>query len=186
MSDYRVKVTVRNDRLLRAIESKGYVAGQKFAEAAGVPYVTINNLISLKQSAIGSDGELRPAVEKLCAFLGAMPSELFTESALYHRLESNSVELSMDEAEAMQMLCPSEAIEQNQLSGAIERMLDSLPSRGRRMIELRFGIGCKPHTLEEAGDVMGFGKERARRLEAQALRIMRHPSRTKEVLELMQ
>lgn len=82
MSDYRVKVTVRNDRLLRAIESKGYVAGQKFAEAVGVSYVTINDLVSLKQSAIGRDGELRPAVEKLCAFLGAMPSELFTESAL--------------------------------------------------------------------------------------------------------
>lgn len=186
MSDYRVKVTIRNDRLLRAIERAGFVAGQKLADAAGISYATLHALVALKLSAVDKDGELRPPVEKLCVFLSVMPSEVFTESAMYHKLETNSVELSMDEASAMQMLCPSSMIEQEQLSAAVELMLGSLPPRRRKVIELRMGIGCRPHTLKEAGVVLGVTPERVRSLESDALRKLRHRSIADPVRALMQ
>ncbi len=38
MSDYRVRVSVRNARLLRAIEQAGHRPGPQFANAVGISY----------------------------------------------------------------------------------------------------------------------------------------------------
>ncbi len=48
----------------------------------------------------------------------------------------------------------------------IERALDSLPERERRVIELRFGLnGGQPCTLEEVGRAFGVTRERIRQIE---------------------
>jgi DNA-binding CsgD family transcriptional regulator len=56
-------------------------------------------------------------------------------------------------------------------------MLDSLTPRESKILKLRFGVGCDEHTLEEVGKVYGMTKENVRRIEARALRKLRHPSR---------
>ncbi len=38
MSDYRVRITVRNARLLRAIENAGHRPGRQFAALVGIEY----------------------------------------------------------------------------------------------------------------------------------------------------
>jgi len=47
--------------------------------------------------------------------------------------------------------------------------LAELPERERRILELRFGIDCEPHTLEAIGRELGLTRERTRQLESQAL-----------------
>ncbi len=55
--------------------------------------------------------------------------------------------------------------------------LEELPPREREALELRYGLkNGKPHTLEAIGKQLGVTRERARQLEAQALRRMRHPN----------
>jgi RNA polymerase primary sigma factor len=53
----------------------------------------------------------------------------------------------------------------------IERALDSLPERERKVIELRFGLhGGQPCTLEEVGRAFGVTRERIRQIENNTLK----------------
>ena len=53
----------------------------------------------------------------------------------------------------------------------IDRALDSLPERERRVIELRFGLkGSQPCTLEEVGRAFGVTRERIRQIENNTLK----------------
>ena len=50
------------------------------------------------------------------------------------------------------------------------RVLDSLPDRDRKVLELRFGLkGERPRTLEEVGERFGVTRERIRQVEAKTL-----------------
>ncbi len=53
----------------------------------------------------------------------------------------------------------------------IQRALDSLPERERKVIELRFGLtGSQPCTLEEVGRAFGVTRERIRQIENNTLK----------------
>jgi RNA polymerase primary sigma factor len=53
----------------------------------------------------------------------------------------------------------------------IQRALDSLPERERKVIELRFGLtGSQPCTLEEVGKAFGVTRERIRQIENNTLK----------------
>jgi RNA polymerase primary sigma factor len=53
----------------------------------------------------------------------------------------------------------------------IERALESLPERERRVIELRYGLtGDRPRTLEEVGRAFGVTRERIRQIENNTLK----------------
>jgi RNA polymerase primary sigma factor len=53
----------------------------------------------------------------------------------------------------------------------IDRALDSLPPRERKVIELRFGLkGEQPRTLEEVGQAFGVTRERIRQIENNTLK----------------
>ena len=53
----------------------------------------------------------------------------------------------------------------------VQKALDSLPDRERRVIELRFGLlGHQPFTLEEVGRAFGVTRERIRQIENNTLK----------------
>src|SRR3954471_18088896 len=53
----------------------------------------------------------------------------------------------------------------------IQKALDSLPERERKVIELRFGLtGSQPCTLEEVGRAFGVTRERIRQIENNTLK----------------
>jgi RNA polymerase primary sigma factor len=55
--------------------------------------------------------------------------------------------------------------------GDIQRALDALPERERKVIELRFGLqGEQPRTLEEVGRAFGVTRERIRQIENNTLK----------------
>jgi RNA polymerase primary sigma factor len=56
----------------------------------------------------------------------------------------------------------------------VQRALDQLSERERRIIELRYGLtDGRRRTLEEIGRALGMTRERARQIEATALRRLR-------------
>ncbi len=72
---------------------------------------------------------------------------------------------------------PEETVSEMLESEDLQKMLDSLPERERRVLQLRFGLGGeRPLTLNEVGSVMGITRERVRQLEVQALKRLRSPS----------
>ncbi len=61
------------------------------------------------------------------------------------------------------------------LEKEISDLLDKLPEKERRVIELRFGLrGEEPRTLREIGDILNISRERVRQLETRALRKLRN------------
>ncbi len=67
-----------------------------------------------------------------------------------------------------------ESVLQEVLEKEIYDLLDRLPEKERRVIELRFGLrGNEPKTLREIGDILGVSRERVRQLETRALRKLR-------------
>jgi len=70
--------------------------------------------------------------------------------------------------------------------GDIERALDSLPDRERKVIELRFGLsGAQPCTLEEVGRAFGVTRERIRQIESKTLAKLRHPHRSQKLRDYL-
>jgi RNA polymerase primary sigma factor len=71
---------------------------------------------------------------------------------------------------------PTEFAAQQMLRHDLASALDSLSERERRIIDLRYGlIDGQRRTLEEVGRVLGMTRERARQIEAEALRRLRQP-----------
>ncbi len=71
---------------------------------------------------------------------------------------------------------PTEFASQQMLRSDLATALDHLNERERRIIDLRYGlVDGQRRTLEEVGKVLGMTRERARQIEAEALRRLRQP-----------
>lgn len=69
----------------------------------------------------------------------------------------------------------------------VQALLSELPEREKRVLRLRFGLdGDGSHTLAEIGTAYGVSRERIRQLEALALDRLRHSSRSKPLLDLLE
>ena len=67
MGDYRVRISVRNARLLRAIEAAGYRPGLAFAQAVGINYnAAVLPYLNLTRSPLNRQGLLRECAWSLC------------------------------------------------------------------------------------------------------------------------
>jgi len=72
---------------------------------------------------------------------------------------------------------PDDTATYNLLKENLCLVLESLPSREVRILQLRFGLlDGQVYTLEEVGRKMGVTRERVRQIQAQALSRLRHPS----------
>ncbi|HEX9374486.1 MAG TPA: RNA polymerase sigma factor RpoD [Roseiflexaceae bacterium] len=71
---------------------------------------------------------------------------------------------------------PIESAAHHILREQIEHVLQKLPERERRIIQLRYGLyDGQYRTLEEVGREFGITRERIRQIEARVLRKLRHP-----------
>jgi RNA polymerase primary sigma factor len=71
---------------------------------------------------------------------------------------------------------PAEAATVSLLREHLEEVLQKLPERERKIIQLRYGLrDGRYRTLEEVGLEFGITRERIRQIEAVALRKLRHP-----------
>ncbi|MBC8162982.1 MAG: sigma-70 family RNA polymerase sigma factor [Roseiflexaceae bacterium] len=71
---------------------------------------------------------------------------------------------------------PAEFASRQLLRSDLSAALDHLSDRERRIIDLRYGlVDGQRRTLEEVGRVLGMTRERARQIEAEALRRLRAP-----------
>ena len=82
---------------------------------------------------------------------------------------------------------PSDSASQQMLKEQMEVLLETLESRERQVIELRFGlVDGQPRTLEEVGQAFGVTRERVRQIETKALRKLRHPVRSRKLRDYLQ
>ncbi len=81
---------------------------------------------------------------------------------------------------------PQDASVTESLKRCLCKVMDSLSPREAKVLRMRYGIevGCD-HTLEEVGQCFAVTRERIRQIEAQAIKKLRHPTRSSELSSFM-
>ncbi|MGD8813930.1 MAG: sigma-70 family RNA polymerase sigma factor [Anaerolineales bacterium] len=81
---------------------------------------------------------------------------------------------------------PAELATQHLLKEQLKNVLNRLPPREVRILQLRYGLlDGKSYTLEEVGQKMGVTRERVRQIEAQALSRLRHPDHKRQLVDYL-
>jgi RNA polymerase primary sigma factor len=81
---------------------------------------------------------------------------------------------------------PTVSVINFELTQEMDKALEVLNPRERRVVELRYGMaGNTAHTLADLGRDFQITRERARQIEANALKKLRHPARTKRLSEFV-
>lgn len=162
MTDYRVKISVRNARFMRALESLGHTPCS-FAGEYGFTPSEICALAAMKIKPTLKSGMWRKSVMKLCDLARVMPDSLFSARQMEGLRTSVAVrEVDEEAIEAMMFAAPDpEALAiTNNLAGIADAVLDSIDLRSSKA----FRMHVDGATLEEIGNELGVNRERARQI----------------------
>ena len=80
---------------------------------------------------------------------------------------------------------PLEELYKKELMVVVQEVLETLTPRAKKVLQMRFGVGLtQDYTLDEIGLTFDVTRERARQIEAKALRCMKNPLRSDKLREL--
>ncbi|MCX6054567.1 MAG: sigma-70 family RNA polymerase sigma factor [Chloroflexi bacterium] len=143
----------------------------------------INKLLRIQHQLTQRLGR-EPTVEELAVSLDVPPKKV--ENMIQVARRPLSLETPTDDEEDSvlgdfieddEAPPPDETATYNLLKEHLDEVLNGLPPREVRILQLRYGLlDGQAYTLEEVGRKMGVTRERVRQIEAQALSRLRHPS----------
>jgi len=127
----------------------------------------------------------KPATREIAQQMGiSLVKAKEIERALLQQVPA-SLEQSLDDEEDVGELgdlvpsetpTPEEITSERWLQEQVQKLLEGLPPRERRILELRFGmIDGRPRTLDEVGTEFHLTRERIRQIEMDSLRKLRRP-----------
>lgn len=161
-------------RLVRLLLRLGYRRLHDPARAARMTVKELTDLATGMRPAT-ENGEWTPEVLRLSEETGFIPEDLFPDAA-------GEV---MEPGFFSTVPEPDAVAEYRDLVEQTTKVLATLPERGERVLRMRFGLGRdreeEDHTLDEVGEIFGVSPERVRQIESKALRMLRHPSRSKRL-----
>ncbi len=134
-----------------------------------------------------------PSVEELANALEVTPQKV--ENMIQVARRPLSLETPTDDEEDSvlgdfiqdeDVPAPDDTATYNLLREHLEGVLNTLPPREVRILQLRYGLlDGQAYTLEEVGRKMGVTRERVRQIEAQALSRLRHPAIRRKLREYL-
>jgi len=143
----------------------------------------INKLLRVQHQLTQRLGR-EPSVEELAGALDVPPKKV--ENMIQVARRPLSLETPTDDEEDSvlgdfieddEAPPPDDTATYNLLREHLGEVLNGLPPREVRILQLRYGLlDGQAYTLEEVGRKMGVTRERVRQIEAQALSRLRHPS----------
>jgi transcriptional regulator with XRE-family HTH domain len=211
MKPIRMTVRLVNNLLLERREALKLTQTQ-LAECMGISTFRYNALETMREKPLRPTGEWTMTALTIADYYGLAPDDLFPEVVL--GVEKTKISRKLD-ASQIHSLLPSysekisqgpevmllEAATAADRPAAVARILSTLTPREAKVLTERFGLaddglardkcdkeGRFQHELLlwEVGDRMGVQVERARQIEAKALRKLRHPSRANVLLPFSQ
>jgi RNA polymerase sigma factor (sigma-70 family) len=185
--DFRVTVTVRNGRLMRAIEAHGFDTLIEFARMAKIEPSMLSAFVTLKKSPFRAGGGLREPAERMALYLNKEIEELFPPAFLHRALAKSSITLELDAHQVVGMLAqpqsPEAAMITDQALSQLDASLAKLTPRQRTVIEQRFGLDGKgERTLDQVAAANNLHRERVRQIEKRALEAMQHADKKSRAL----
>jgi RNA polymerase primary sigma factor len=134
-----------------------------------------------------------PTVDELAGALEVTPQKV--ENMIQVARRPLSLETPTDDEEDSvlgdfiqdeEVPAPDETATYNLLREHLDVVLNGLPPREVRILQLRYGLlDGQAYTLEEVGRKMGVTRERVRQIEAQALSRLRHPAIRRRLREYL-
>ncbi|MBT3320977.1 MAG: sigma-70 family RNA polymerase sigma factor [Anaerolineae bacterium] len=152
----------------------------------------INKLLRIQHQLTQKLGRA-PAVEELADALEVPPKKVehmiqVARRPLSLELPTDNEEDSVlgDFIEDQDSPPPDDTATHHLLQDHLVEVMENLPPREVRILQLRYGIlDGQAYTLEEVGRKMGVTRERVRQIEAQALSRLRHPTVRKKLRDYL-
>lgn len=170
MTDYSVKVSVRNARILRLMREAGIGTQAELCRRAEITPTTLSAFVNLRRVPINKDGTWAHGVEDVAGALGCDPEDMFSGAQMTMALERNSAVVELAEAD-MAQLAGGDLEESVYIKHEAQRLLARVSPR-ERMVLTEISNGG---TLAEIADEMGVSVERVRQISAKAVRRLKHP-----------
>jgi len=188
MKDYRLEIKIKNNYLYEKMQEYGISTAAELARVVGLGPSEIGYILNLKVTPYTNKGTVRSSIQCLCDFFSCNPEDLFPAQHIFDPLTVNqgAIQANIGELMSSNLLesahNPDLLVEITEQKEAIEKTLDQLTLREKKVLELRFGLGEEAEcTLKEVGIKLGVKAERIRQIEAKALRKLRHPTRTRHI-----
>jgi RNA polymerase sigma factor (sigma-70 family) len=139
MSDYRIKVSIRNNRLLKAMEAKGFTSVSKFEKSYGFRNYAMINLVNGSKPPLDKNGEIKPFVKEVLDILEINIKDAFTEKQL-QGFKKHSFTVEAKESQLLQLVDARKPLEinlmQKDINKLIDNLLSSLPKQYEKVIRM--------------------------------------------------
>lgn len=169
MSDYAVKITIKNGRILSRMRARGIKSLAELAKQAGIGYQTLVQIVALKKRPVGLRGKWVAGLENVAGVLKCDVDDLFSDAQREMALERNSGEVYMDEPEVM-ALTSGDPERAYWIKTEAQRLLASIPNERAKAVVMRHMSG---ESYDEIANDLNLCKERIRQIEREAIRKMR-------------
>ncbi len=165
MNDYRLKITIRNDRILSKMESLGYISVRKFCKEFNLDYQQTTEVINGKIKPLNDKGTVRKICDQLLSILGLELSDAFTDRQLQGFNKTGFVH-KLKEKEMLELISPVQNQEMKVIENDVQKKIAEAMNKSNGYVE---------HTLDEIGKIYGVSRERIRQIIAKSERLLRHP-----------
>lgn len=153
-------------------------------------YTAIRNALEVLGEGIRSRGEIDEMVEDLSTQTGISP-DLLRRYILFRNglkyLAKHDMDKNIEQGDYLNPLNAAyiEDLKED-LKDKVSKALDTLKPRERLVLELRFGLkDGQKRTLEQVGKEFRLTGSRIREIETKALRKLRHPSRSRQLIDFL-
>jgi RNA polymerase primary sigma factor len=154
---------------------------------------TINKLIRASRTLVQENGreptpeelaeEMDMSIEKVREILKLAQEPISLQSPIGEEGDTHFGDFIEDK----RAISPANASVHAMLKEQMEKTLETLTERERKVLMLRFGLkDGYPCTLEEVGAIFNVTRERVRQIEAKALRKLRHPTRSNKLKNFLE
>jgi len=164
---------------------------QALAEQSRIVRLPLNKIGALNKmnrtfSQLEQEHEREPSPDELAEALDMPKEKIFSTMELSGR--HMSVDAPFQEGEDNSLLdvlsnpdnpSTDQTLIEESLKQEIERTLNTLPEKERKVIRAFYGIGRKPMSLEEIGDSIGISRERTRQIKEKAIKHLRQRAKSR-------